>query len=151
MSTPLSILSVPWIKVINQLSLLEKLIFITSVVLTFLVGVVCDTVHEKSQNPSEHLCTAGFPPIREFRENCEHFFQSGEIREKQWVFNQNQGTNFQIRENFQQLVNRSKVVDTCISVSIINWCFCKQDSNSNWKPHLFINVYENKEKIRENC
>ena len=41
-------------------------------------------------------------------------FQCMEIREKQGFFNQNQGKNFQIRENFQHLVNRSKVVDTCI-------------------------------------
>ena len=24
--------------------------------------------------------------------------------------------------------------------TIINWCFCKQDPNGNWKPHLFRTV-----------
>ena len=44
---------------------------------------------------------AGFPPIREIRENFEDFFQSGKS-EKQGVFSQNQRKKFQIREVFSK-------------------------------------------------
>ena len=44
---------------------------------------------------------AGFPPIREFRENFEDFFQSGKS-EKNGVFSKNQGKNFEIRELFSK-------------------------------------------------
>ena len=46
---------------------------------------------------------AGFPPIREFRENFEDFFQSGKSG-KNGFFSQNQGKKFQIRELFPQTI-----------------------------------------------
>ena len=47
----------------------------------------------------------GFPPIREFRENFEDFFQSGKSG-KIKGFSAKSGKNFQIREIFQQWIDR---------------------------------------------
>ena len=47
--------------------------------------------------------TSGFPPIGEFRENFEDFFQSGKSG-KNGFFSQNQGKKFQIRELFFQTI-----------------------------------------------
>ena len=49
------------------------------------------------ENDKEKEQLAGFPPIREFRENFETFSSQG--NQGKWgVFSQNQGKNFEIRE-----------------------------------------------------
>ena len=70
---------------------------------------------------------AGFPPIREFRENFEDFFQSEKSGE-------NRGFSAKIRELFFKtilnLLMREKTflsgeVLLLESVSVVKWCFCR--------------------------